>query len=191
MKTKTKATIRDRKITIKEAIIVEGRDDTAAIRRAVDAMTIETHGFGMPDSIWPQIDKAYEDQGIIVFTDPDYAGEKIRRQIAERYPGCRQAFLPKGKALKNGNVGVENARPEDIIEALEKAHCTSGSRDGSFTEEDLFQWELAGGPRAKARREQLGNLLSIGYGNSKSFLRKLNQFQISREEFLEKVKELE
>lgn len=49
----------------------------------------------------------------------------------------------------------------------------------------------AGGPRAKARREQLGNLLSIGYGNSKSFLRKLNQFQISREEFLEKVKELE
>lgn len=110
----------------------------------------------------------------------------------ERYPGCRQAFLPKGKALKNGNVGVENARPEDIIEALEKAHCTSGSRDGRFTEEDLFQWELARRPQSQGTgREQLGNLLSIGYGNSKSFLRKLNQFQISREEFLEKVKELE
>ena len=37
------------KKTIKEAIIVEGRDDTAAIRRAVSAMTIETHGFGMPE----------------------------------------------------------------------------------------------------------------------------------------------
>ena len=185
---KTKQTTKKR---IKETIIVEGRDDTAAINRAVDALTIETHGFGMPDSIWPQIDKAYSQQGIIVFTDPDYAGEKIRRKIAERYPGCRQAFLPKGKALKNGNVGVENARPEDIIEALEKAHCTCGAREGDFTEEDLLQWELAGGPRARARREKLGNLLSIGYGNSKSFLRKLNQFQISREEFLEKVKELE
>ena len=39
------------KKTIKEAIIVEGRDDTTAIRRAVDAVTIETHGFGMPDHI--------------------------------------------------------------------------------------------------------------------------------------------
>lgn len=176
---------------IKEAIIVEGRDDTAAINRAVEAVTIETHGFGMPDSIWPQIDKAYRDQGIIVFTDPDYAGEKIRRKIAEKYPECRQAFLPKGKALKNGNVGVENARPEDIIEALEKAHCTLSTGSGIFTEKDLSDWDLAGGPSARARREKLGNLLSIGYGNSKSFLRKLNQFQISREEFLEKVKELE
>ena len=54
------------KKTIKEAIIVEGRDDTAAIRRAVSAMTIETHGFGMPDSMWPLIEKAYNEQGIII-----------------------------------------------------------------------------------------------------------------------------
>ncbi len=33
------------KMIIKEAIIVEGRDDTAAINRAVSALTIETHGF--------------------------------------------------------------------------------------------------------------------------------------------------
>ena len=32
---------------IEEIIVVEGRDDTAAIRRAVDAVTIETHGFGI------------------------------------------------------------------------------------------------------------------------------------------------
>ena len=85
------------KKTIKEAIIVEGRDDTTAIRRAVDAVTIETHGFGMPDHIWPVIEKAYQEKGIIVFTDPDYAGEKIRRKIIERFPACKQAFLPKGK----------------------------------------------------------------------------------------------
>ena len=99
------------KMIIKEAIIVEGRDDTAAINRAVSALTIETHGFGMPESMWGIIKKAYENQGIIIFTDPDYAGNKIRRKIADRFPDCKQAFLPKGKALKNGNVGVENATP--------------------------------------------------------------------------------
>lgn len=179
------------KKTIKEAIVVEGRDDTAAIGRAVSAMTIETHGFGMPDAMWGIIERAYENQGIIVFTDPDYAGEKIRRKIVERFPDCKQAFLPKGKALKNGNVGVENAAPEDIIAALEKAYCTTSNRKDTFTEEDLFACGLAGGEGAKERREKLGNLLSIGYGNSKTFLKKLNQFDISKEEFYEKVKEIE
>ncbi len=175
---------------IKEAIIVEGRDDTTAIGKAVDAVTIETHGFGMPDHIWPVIDKAYAEKGIIVFTDPDFAGEKIRRKIMERYPECKQAFLPKGKALKKGNVGVENAKPEDIIEALEKAHCTKTEQADLYTKEDLFHYGLVGTDTAKEKREKLGNLLSIGYGNSKTFLKKLNQFQIPREEFLEKLKEI-
>lgn len=176
---------------IKEAIIVEGRDDTAAINRAVDAVTIETHGFGMPDSIWPVIEKAYKNQGIIIFTDPDYAGEKIRRAVSRRFPFCKQAFLPKGKALKKGNVGVENAKAEDIVEALEKARCTSVSEGlDPFTVEDLTACGLIGTADAKARREKLGNLLSIGYGNNKTFLKKLNQLGVTKEEFYQKVKEL-
>ena len=35
------------KRTIHEVIIVEGRDDTAAVKRAIDGLTIETHGFGI------------------------------------------------------------------------------------------------------------------------------------------------
>ena len=175
---------------IKEAIIVEGRDDTTAIGKAVDAVTIETHGFGMPDHIWPVIEKAYKEKGIIVFTDPDFAGEKIHRKILERFPECKQAFLPKGKALKKGNVGVENAKPEDIIEALDKAHCTQTQNEALYTQEDLFAAGLIGMADSKERREKLGNLLSIGYGNSKTFLKKLNQFQIPREEFDAKIKEL-
>ncbi len=177
--------------TIKEAIIVEGRDDTAAINRAVSAITIETHGFGMPDSMWQMIEKAYRDQGIIVFTDPDYAGEKIRRKVTERFPDCKQAFLPRGKALKKGNIGVENALPEDIVQALEQARCTGiDVGEALFSMEDLVSCGLAGTGDAKVRREKLGNLLSIGYGNNKTFLKKLNQFHVSREEFFEKVKEL-
>ncbi len=176
---------------IKEVIIVEGRDDTAAVNRAVDAVTIETHGFGMPDSIWPVIEKAYENQGIIIFTDPDYAGEKIRRKVSQRFPLCKQAFLPKGKALKKGNVGVENAKAEDIVEALEKARCTSALENADpFTTEDLAACGLIGTADAKARREKLGNLLSIGYGNNKTFLKKLNQLGVTKEEFYQKVEEL-
>jgi ribonuclease M5 len=31
---------------IKEVVIVEGRDDEAAVKRAAEAETIATHGFG-------------------------------------------------------------------------------------------------------------------------------------------------
>ena len=62
---------------VKEIIVVEGRDDTAAIKRAVDANTIETHGFGIRKETWDLIEKAYNEKGIIIFTDPDFAGNEI------------------------------------------------------------------------------------------------------------------
>lgn len=179
------------KKTIKEAIVVEGKDDTAAIRQAVSCKTIETHGFGMPDTIWPVIEKAYNECGIIIFTDPDYAGEKIRRKVSERYPKAKHAFLARNKALKKGNIGVENAKPEDILEALEKAHCTHMTQMVEFTMEDMLRYGLTGNDSAKKRREQLGIRLSIGYGNTKTFLKKLNQFGISREEFIKQIEEIE
>lgn len=108
--------------TIEEIIVVEGRDDTAAIRQAVDAVTIETHGFGIREETWQLISKAYETKGIIVFTDPDTAGEQIRRRILQRFPDAKEAFLDQASAAKAGDIGIENASPESIREALSKVH---------------------------------------------------------------------
>ena len=51
------------KLKIKEAIVVEGRDDTAALKKAVDAFIIETHGFGISRNTWDLLAKAYEEKG--------------------------------------------------------------------------------------------------------------------------------
>lgn len=180
---------------IKQFLIVEGRDDTCAVNRAVDVMTIETHGFGMSDEMWQRIDRAYRTSGIIILTDPDRAGENIRKKILERYPDAGQAFLPRDKALKKSNVGIENAKPEDIAEAIEKALKNMESRKyaeapDTFTTEDMDRFGLSGGPGASARRARLGDALGIGYGNGKTFLKRLNAFGITREEFEEKAGEL-
>lgn len=111
---------------IEEIIVVEGRDDTAAIRQAVDAVTIETHGFGIRPETWDLIEKAYQTKGIIVFTDPDTAGEQIRRRIMERFPASKEAFLDRSRATKDGDIGIENASPDSIREALAKAHRSVG-----------------------------------------------------------------
>ena len=97
---------------VKEIIVVEGRDDTAAIKRAVDANTIETHGFGIRKETWDLIEKAYNEKGIIIFTDPDFAGNEIRRKLTEKFPKAGQAYLSRRDATKSGDIGIENAEPE-------------------------------------------------------------------------------
>ena len=190
---------------IEQIIVVEGRDDTAAILQSVDAVTIETHGYGIRPSTWDVIDKAYETAGIIIFTDPDTAGEQIRRRLAERYPNAEHAFLDRTLAEKDGDIGIENASPESIREALAKAHrpvpadqavqetgadnaaqqVSEAQRSlpaGTFTRGDLFRWGLDGMPGAARRRQEVGSRLGIGMASSKTFLRRLNHFGISREE---------
>lgn len=181
------------KPVISQIIVVEGRDDTAAIKRAVEAETIETHGFGISDKTWEMIEHAHKSKGIIVFTDPDFAGEQIRRRVLRRCPGALEAFLSQDEARKKDNIGIENARPESIVKALEKVRCCRNDvcdADHSFVEftmEDLIGANLATGDGAKKRREILGSALGIGYGNTKAFLRKLNNYRVSRDLFREEI----
>ena len=167
---------------IKEVIVVEGRDDEQAVGRAVEASTIATHGFGIAKSTWELIENAYNERGIIVFTDPDFAGEQIRKRINEKFPEAKQAYLTQEEAWKNGDIGIENAKPEDIRDALSKARATAAQKNDTFCQSDLFALGLAGGENAAKLRNQIGRILGIGYGNTKLFLRRLNEYGITREE---------
>ena len=63
---------------IGEVIIVEGKSDVAAIRQAVEADCLITGGFSLSPALLGQIEAAYRRRGIIIMTDPDSAGERIR-----------------------------------------------------------------------------------------------------------------
>ena len=165
------------RLEIKEAIVVEGRDDTAALRKVTDALIIETHGFGIKRETWELLEKAYREKGLIILTDPDFSGEEIRRRLTERFPESRHSYMPRAKALKNGDIGVENASPEDIAKVLAKV-CTPSHETTytKFTQRDMDEAGLAGGAESRGKRQQVGEILGIGYGNSGTFIKKLNSF---------------
>src|SRR5699024_1878841 len=118
----------------------------------------------------------------------DFAGEKIRKDLSKYIVNCKHAFLPRGKAFKNNDIGVENATVEDIKEAIRKARPMVKSKRKEFTKKDLIENGLCGGESSRKRREVLGDILGMGYANSKQFLNRLNNFDISRKEFLEGVR---
>ena len=115
--------------------------------------------------------------------DPDFAGEKIRKKIAAAVPGCKHAFLPREEAKKDGDIGIENASPKSILAALEKVRTESTEKREEFKQVDLIRNGLIGNEDASHRRDELGKILGIGYGNAKQFLSRLNNYGVSREEF--------
>ncbi|WP_073153694.1 ribonuclease M5 [Paramaledivibacter caminithermalis] len=175
---------------IKEVIVVEGRDDEAAVKRAVDAEIIVTHGFGITKDTLKRIKFAQERKGVIIFTDPDSAGERIRKTISSKIKGCKHAFLPREEAIKNNDIGIENATPESIRSALSKVRSLLNEKRNEFKKIDLIINDLEGSKNASKRRDELGKILGIGYGNSKQFLNRLNNYGVEREEFEDALKKI-
>lgn len=170
---------------IKEIIVVEGRDDITSVKQAVDAEVIAVHGFGLTRENIELIRRAVEVRGVIVLTDPDHAGESIRRRIEELCPGVRHAYIMREDGLKGDDVGVENANPQIIREALAKAHAGQAESRREFTPGDLFDNGLMTGPGAREKRRELGKKLGIGYASASTMLSRLNHYGISRKDFEE------
>jgi ribonuclease M5 len=169
---------------IKEVIVVEGRDDTTAVKRAVEAEVIAVGGFGINKKVINRIKEAQKRQGVIVLTDPDFAGEKIRKIITKRVQGIKHAYISQKDGTKNGDIGVENAEPDIIIKALDSAKCEIKEKREEFHTKDMVMNSLTGNESARERRDKLGSILGIGYCNSSQFVTRLNNYGISREEFL-------
>jgi ribonuclease M5 len=175
---------------IKEVIVVEGRDDVTAVKRAVDAELISVSGFGINEKVINKIREAQKRKGVIIFTDPDFAGEKIRKIITKRVSNCKHAYISQKEGNKNGNIGVENASPETIIKALEAAKFEVQEKRKVFDVKDMIFFKLTADSRAKERRDALGNVLGIGYGNSAQFITRLNNYGIIKEEFIDALEKI-
>ncbi|MBP2662709.1 MAG: rnmV [Firmicutes bacterium] len=168
---------------IKEVIVVEGKQDIAAIRRAVEAECIATEGFNLLPRTISRIDDAYKRRGIIILTDPDSAGECIRKFIAQRFPEAKHAFVPREQAYANNDIGIEQASPEAIRDALSKVRLHEWQPSSEFSWQDIIVSRLTGVPDATIRRAAIGESLGIGYANAKGFLYRLNHYGVTRAEF--------
>lgn len=183
------------KLKIQEIIVVEGKDDTRRLQEVVEADTIETIGSAINEEILMQIEHAQETRGIIIFTDPDFSGEKIRKTIMEVVPKAKHAFLPRNQAVpkKKGSLGVEHASDEAILEALKKVvtPVDDETQAPEITRQMLAAYGLIAGAHAKEKREMLGDELRIGYTNGKQLEKRLNMFRITLTEFKQAMKKVE
>lgn len=185
-----------KKERIAEIVVVEGKDDTRRLQEVLDVDTIETIGSAINEDILARIAHAQETRGVIVFTDPDYSGEKIRKTIMADIPDAKHAFLPRAQAVpkrKGMSLGVEHASDEAILAALHKVVTPVLTEDDyqPIDRQVLMRYGLLAGPQAKHRREVLGDELRIGYTNGKQLEKRLAMFRIDEQTLADAMKQVE
>lgn len=156
--------------SVKEVIVVEGRYDKNTLSQVVDAVIVETSGFGIFNDRQKQklLRRMAEARGLIVLTDSDGAGFVIRNFIKGCVPPERvkHAYIPdirgkerrKASPSREGKLGVEGMRPETLLEALRRAGATIDGEEtqrASITKADLFARGLSGGEGSAKKRAEL------------------------------------
>jgi len=170
---------------IKEVIVVEGYHDLAKIKEIYPEVEVYiTNGSEISDATLTELKKINQIKGLILFLDPDYQGERIRRIINEFVGPTKHAFLNKSDCInkKRNKVGIEHASSDKIIHALDSFYSSNIEKINEIQLSELYRLNLIGKPNSKRLRLMLGEELGIGLNNGKTLLTKLNIFGITLEQ---------
>ena len=186
---------------VNEVIVVEGRYDKNALSQVVDAVILETGGFGIFNDKQKQrlLRTLAEKRGLIVLTDPDGAGFVIRNFIKSCIDPTlvKQAYVPdvygkerrKSSSSKEGKLGVEGMRPQILMEALERAGASFDDEPclalkcEPITKADLYAKGLSGKSGSAVARKQLLQRLELPERLTADGLLEVLNALMSREEF--------
>ncbi len=176
-------------IKLSQAIIVEGKYDKIRLSGFIDAVIVETDGFRIFSDRENKafIKRLAVTKGIIIMTDSDAAGFRIRDYIVNICGGNNvvNAYIPdvygrekrKNVPSKEGKIGVEGLSEDIINESLHKAGVVltddnvatseidingdSGETIRKVTVTDLYEDGFTGRENSKERRYDLLTYLGL------------------------------
>ena len=174
-------------------IVVEGIRDKQIIESFFIGEIVMTNGSDIPRGIREylvQLDANPENQ-IVIMTDPDGPGLKIRNTLNVLLPNAKNVHIEKSKATRKNKVGIAETRLEDLKIALRNVspnlHHNVSKNIATPLLRDL---NLTGSNESKALRDKLSLRLEIPLSNSKTLVRILNSLGITEGQLRELVKEV-
>lgn len=154
-------------IKINEAVIVEGKYDKIKLSNILDALIIETNGFGIYKDKERRdfIRRLAKERGLIILTDSDHSGFQIRNFIANCAKGgsVKHLYIPdvygkerrKEQPSKEGKLGVEGISDDILIKLFSDngVEYENSQPHELITNYDLFAAGISGTPQASKRKE--------------------------------------
>lgn len=192
-------------IHINQAVIVEGKYDKIKLSSIIDAVIIETGGFSIfKDKEKLELIKTLaQKRGILIITDSDAAGFKIRNYIGGALPKecVKHAYIPdilgkeprKATGSKEGKLGVEGIPKEQIVESLKRAGVIYEEKEqpsAKITKADLYEDGLTGGEGSAEKRRMLLSKLNLPQRLSANALIDVMNIIMTYEEYKEAIRSL-
>ena len=166
-------------LKLEQALLVEGKYDAARLANIVDGTILTTDGFRVfkDSALQKMLKRIAAAQGLIILTDSDAAGFKIRHFVTGLVGAGNvlQAYVPaihgkearKAEPGKEGLLGVEGVDDELIVQGLTTAlesrtTCqkqTAQSRPITYT--DLYDWGISGTANSAENRRVLLRRLGL------------------------------
>lgn len=159
-------------------LVVEGKSDVAFLSNYIDTEFVITNGSDVPESTISYLKEMSKTKKIIVLTDPDFPGKKIRDTLDKEIPNLKHVFINKEHAIKHNKVGVAEADINEVLEALDHEWGESINK-GTITSSDLYRLGLLGEKDSNLKREIISKKYHLGYSNAKTFLKRINSINIS------------
>ena len=187
--------------SVREVIVVEGRYDKNTLSQVVDAVIIETSGFGIFNDAEKRrlLQTMAKARGLIVLTDSDGAGFVIRNYIK----GCvdpklvKHAYIPdiygkerrKSAPSREGKLGVEGMKPQVLLDALIRAGATFDDEENKksaprISKADMYARGLSGREGSAEKRARLIKQLGLPERLTADGLLDVLNAMMSREEFM-------
>lgn len=170
-------------------LVVEGKSDVAFVNSFLDCEIVPTNGTAIPRETIEYLSKAIQYREIIVLSDPDYPGLSIRKTLDELIPNLRHAFIRKEVSIKGNKVGVAESTKDEILNSIKAIPVNRSGEHGCITMHDLYRLCLVGFPESKLKRKAVSEYFHLGYVNAKTFIKRVNQFNISYNEIEECINE--
>lgn len=185
-----------------KAVVVEGKYDKIKLSSIIDDVIIVTNGFRLfNDKEKQALIRFYsKTTGIVILTDSDTAGFKIRNMVKNisKDGEVVNVYIPeifgkekrKKEFSKEGKIGVEGIDKKIIIDALSKSGVlcnTSYSNAQKVTYLDFYDDGLAGKPYSRNLRIAFLKSLNLPQLiTTKSLLEIINTI-MTKEDYKEKI----
>lgn len=165
------------KYQIDGILVVEGKSDVSFLSSFIDTLFVTTNGFDVNKDILDFLSFYSKDKDIIVLTDSDEAGEKIRNKINRAIQDIFNVSIPIKMCDKHHKHGVAEAKKEDVISALVQFIKKDNIKRGAISLSELYCLGFVG-EHSKDCRFYACKKLHIKFCNPKQFLKYVNYLNI-------------
>lgn len=175
---------------INAIIVVEGKSDVQFLESFIDAEFVITNGSDVPRETINYLKNSSLNKKILVLTDPDSPGKRIRDILNNEIPNLLHAYVDKKECIKKHKVGVAESNKEHILNVLDNVIENTKNEQGNWGMEDLYVRNLCGSANANKLRIKVMQELHLGFGNAKTLLKRLNSLNISKDKVDEVIKKV-